>query len=1087
MQKIAAFIVKKRRLLLVVMLALAVVCAALMPFVGINTDMTKYLPDSSQMKIGMDRMNETFPNVTETYTIRVMFRGLDARDKLAIREQLAEIPNVDSVAYEPDSDDYNRSDATLYKLTTQYDYKSDEEAQIERDVADRFAGYDVAVRSDDTSTPDIPPIVFILSIVLVTTILLIACPSYFEPVLFLITIGIAVLINQGTNIFLGETSDVTASISAILQLALSMDYSIILMNRYRQELQADPDREAAMTRALAAAFGSITGSSVTTIVGLLMLVFMRFKIGMDLGIVLAKGVLCSLLCVFTVLPGLILWADKLVRKTTKKPRAPKRERRSVLAALGRFSYRCRGAVAAAFVLLFAGTYVLQLSTQIAYTLTDTDPVAEVFPPDNPIVVLYNNADEDAVAALADRLEADPNVKSAMSYSTTLGRQYTAAQMADIVGALDASIPVSADMLGMIYYDVYSGGRAVTIPAGQFLRFVTQHVANNAAFAPYLDAGMTANLQTLQKFTDPAALTQQRTAESLADFLGMDAADARQLLLYYYTQHGDASTGGMTLPVFSDFLVNEVLTDPTMADMVDASAREQADMLQTFTDVSAMTTPRGCSEIAQMLGMDEDTVRLLFVAYHTINADLLTGGWELSMQELANFLADHSDLLDAAQAQQITTLSRIINGSVNGTSYTAPELAALLGMDAGQIRQLYLLYTSRHGDTSGWTLSVQQFVDFLCQEVLPDARFASQLSGVDTSQLQSARTVIDAVASGRSYTAAELANLFQGLSSQMNRGTMELLFLYYASVYSSDDAWTMSMQELFDYLQNDLLTDARFASFLTDDMRAQITDAQTMLTDAVTQLRGGDYSRLVLTTTLPGESDETSAFIAQLTQDLDAATTGDYYLIGNSAMVYEMENSFDSELLLITLLTAASIFLVVVLTFRSLVIPALLVLIVQCGVFITVTVVGLQGLEIYYLALLIVECILMGATIDYGILYTSYYREKRESMSVRDALIAAYRGSIHTVLTSGSIMVLVTAVVGKFFGNPTIEQICRTISIGAFSAILLILLFLPGMLALFDRWVLPRDLRRRLYPPKAPKAPKPPKPPKPPKAARAPWP
>lgn len=856
MQKIAAFIVKKRRLLLVVMLALAVVCAALMPFVGINTDMTKYLPDSSQMKIGMDRMNEAFPNVAETYTIRVMFRGLDARDKLAIREQLAEIPNVDSVAYEPDSDDYNRGDATLYKLTTQYDYKSDEEAQIERDVADRFDGYDVSVRSDDTSTPDIPPIVFILSIVLVTTILLIACPSYFEPVLFLITIGIAVLINQGTNIFLGETSDVTASISAILQLALSMDYSIILMNRYRQELQADPDREAAMTRALAAAFGSITGSSVTTIVGLLMLVFMRFKIGMDLGIVLAKGVLCSLLCVFTVLPGLILWADKLVRKTTKKPRAPKRERRSVLAALGRFSYRWRGAIAAAFVLLFAGTYILQLSTQIAYTLTDADPVAEVFPPDNPIVVLYNNADEDAVAALADRLEADPNVKSAMAYSTTLGRQYTAAQMVNVVGALDASIPVSADMLGMIYYDAHSGGRAVTIPAGQFLRFVTDHVANNAAFAPYLDAGMTANLQTLQKFTDPAALTQQRTAESLADFLGMDAADAKQLLLYYYTQHGDASTGGMTLPAFSDFLVNEVLTDSTMADMVDASAREQAATLQTFTDVSAMTTPRGCDEIAQMLGMDEDTVRLLFVAYHTLNGDLLTGDWNVSMQTLVNFLAEHSALLDDAQAQQITMLSRIINGSVDGTSYSAAELSDLLGMDAGQVRQLYLLYTSRHGDTSGWTLSVQQFVDFLCQEVLPDARFADQLSGVDTSQLQSARTVIDAVASGRSYTAAELANLFQGLSSKMDRGTMELLFLYYASVYSSDASWTMSMQELFDYLQNDLLTDARFASFLTDDMRAQITDAQTMLTDAVTQLRGSNYSRLVLTTTLPGESDET---------------------------------------------------------------------------------------------------------------------------------------------------------------------------------------------------------------------------------------
>ena len=1049
MQKIAAFIVKKRKLLLVVMLILAGVCAALMPFVGVNTDMTKYLPNSSQMKIGMDHMNEAFPDAVQTYTIRVMFRGLDAREKLAIREQLAEIPNVQSVAYEPDSSDYNRDDATLYKLSTLYDYNSDEEAQIERDVAERFADYDVAVRSDDTSAPSIPPIVFVLSIVLVTTILLIACPSYFEPVLFLLTIGVAVLLNQGTNIFLGETSDVTASISAILQLALSMDYSIILMNRYRQELAKGDDRESAMTRALTAAFGSITGSSVTTIVGLLMLVFMRFKIGMDLGIVLAKGVLFSLLCVFTVLPGLILWADKVVRKTMKKPRAPKRERKSVLAGLGRFSYRCRGVIAAAFVLLFAGAYILQLSTQISYTLTDPDPVAEVFPPDNPLVVLYNNQDEEAVSALADRL----------------GRQCTAEQMANAIGALEAGIPVSADMLGMIYYDVHGDGQSVTMTAAQFLRFLSQNVANNATFAPYIDESLTANLQTLMKFSDPAALTQQRTAESLAEFLGMSASDAKQLLLYYYMQHGGADgSGTMTIPAFSNFLNNEVLTDPTMAGMMDDAARAQASQLQTFTDVTAMTTPRDTAGIAALLGMDEQT---LFIAYHASRGDLFSGGrWEVSMQNMANFLAGYNGLLDETQERQITQLSWIINGSVYGTRYTAPQLASVLGMDAAQMQQLYMLYNSRHGDTSGWTLSVQQFVNFLCQEVLPDARFAAQLSGVDTAQLQSARTVINAVASGQAYTAAGLANLFGGLSSQMDRGTMELLFLYYASVNRGEADWTMSMQELFDYLQDQFLTDARFASFLTDDMRAQITGAQTMLTDAVAQLRGSNYSRLVLTTTLPVESTETSAFISGLMRELDAVTTGDHYLIGNSAMGYEMENSFHSELLLITLLTAVSIFLVVVFTFRSLIIPALLVLLVQCGVYITVMVVGLQGLEIYYLALLIVECILMGATIDYGILYTSYYREMRAHMPVRDALIAAYRGSIHTVLTSGSILVLVTAVDGRFFGNLAVEQICRTISIGAFAAILLILLFLPGVLALFDRWVLPRDLRRQLYPPKA---------------------
>ena len=718
----------------------------------------------------------------------------------------------------------------------------------------------------------------------------------------------------------------------------------------------------------------------------------------------------------------------------------------MLAGLGCFSYRCRGVIAAAFVLLFAGHTSCSCRRRSPYTLTDPDPVAEVFPPDNPLVVLYNNQDEAAVSALADRLEDDPNVKSAMSYSTTLGRQCTAEQMANAIGALEAGIPVSADMLGMIYYDVHGDGQSVTMTAAQFLRFLSQNVANNATFAPYIDESLTANLQTLMKFSDPAALTQQRTAESLAEFLGMSASDAKQLLLYYYMQHGGADgSGTMTIPAFSNFLNNEVLTDPTMAGMMDDAARAQASQLQTFTDVTAMTTPRDTAGIAALLGMDEQTVKTLFIAYHASRGDLFSGGqWEVSMQNIANFLVECGGLLDEAQEQQITQLSWIINGSVYGTQYTAPQLAERPrhGRRADAAAAYALQQPPRR--TSGWTLSVQQFVNFLCQEVLPDARFASQLSGVDTAQLQSARTVINAVASGQAYTAAGLANLFGGLSSQMDRGTMELLFLYYASVNRGEADWTMSMQELFDYLHNRFLTDARFASFLTDDMRARRSPARRRCSpmrsrSCAAAITPGSCSRRRCRSNRP----ETSAFISGLMRELDADTTGDHYLIGNSAMGYEMENSFHSELLLITLLTAVSIFLVVVFTFRSLIIPALLVLLVQCGVYITVMVVGLQGLEIYYLALLIVECILMGATIDYGILYTSYYREMRASMPVRDALVAAYRGSIHTVLTSGSILVLVTAVDGRFFGNLAVEQICRTISIGAFAAILLILLFSAG--------------------------------------------
>ena len=181
----------------------------------------------------------------------------------------------------------------------------------------------------------------------------------------------------------------------------------------------------------------------------------------------------------------------------------------------------------------------------------------------------------------------------------------------------------------------------------------------------------------------------------------------------------------------------------------------------------------------------------------------------------------------------------------------------------------------------------------------------------------------------------------------------------------------------------------------------------------------------------------------------------------------MQNSFSRELRTITLLTAAAIFLIVLISFRSFIVPVLLVLIVQCGVYITVTVVGWQGYSIYFLALLIVECILMGATIDYGILFTSYFRENRRrqraaaaagsasermvknSTEMFEALKAAYDGSIHSIMTSGLIIVLVTGILGYTYSDPTVAEICRTISTGALSAILLILFLLPGMLAAFD--------------------------------------
>ena len=232
-----------------------------------------------------------------------------------------------------------------------------------------------------------------------------------------------------------------------------------------------------------------------------------------------------------------------------------------------------------------------------------------------------------------------------------------------------------------------------------------------------------------------------------------------------------------------------------------------------------------------------------------------------------------------------------------------------------------------------------------------------------------------------------------------------------------------------------------------------------MTDAVNQLKGPEHSILLINTRLPYESEETESFVKELHRLCDERLTGDNYKIGNSAMYHEMQQTFDGEMLFITLLTVGTIFAIVAFTFRNLLIPLFLVLIVLCGVFITVAVSGLRGVSINYLAEIIVQCILMGASIDYGILFTSYYRDKREKEGIRESLKAAYEGSIHTVLTSGLIMVLVTGIIGFTSTDPAVGPICLTLSIGTASAILLILFVYPGMLAAFDRWVGKRKKKR----------------------------
>lgn len=317
LKKVVDFLTKKRLLIFIITIILAIGSGIAMLFVNINKDMTKYLPEDSQMKQGMDIMENEFVTTTTNETFKIMFEDLESNDKQTIFEELSNYEGVENVLYDENSADYNKENYTLYVIETKYQSISKTQELLDSIVKDYkhdYKLYSYYNNSEDNLLDFLIPI----AVVIVIIILFIMSTSLIEVLLILANIGIAIVLNMGTNIIFSSISDMTFSIAAVLQLVLSIDYSIILVNRYKQErINTDSPIEA-MKKALYNAFKSITSSSLTTFVGLLALIFMSFTIGKDMGLVLAKGVLFSLICVFTLLPTLIIWSDKLLKITDKK-------------------------------------------------------------------------------------------------------------------------------------------------------------------------------------------------------------------------------------------------------------------------------------------------------------------------------------------------------------------------------------------------------------------------------------------------------------------------------------------------------------------------------------------------------------------------------------------------------------------------------------------------------------------------------------------------------------------------------------------------------------------------------------------------
>ncbi len=733
-QRLAAFIVDKRKVFYLLFIGLSIFCVFSSGWVAVNNDLTSYLPAETETRRGLTAMEEEFVTFGAN---RILVDNVSAAQAHVLRERLEAVDGVKSVEFDGSEDCYQNG-AALFSVT--YDGAADDDVSLQalEEIRTMLAGYDLYVTgdtgADDSASLDAEmQVVMVIAVVIILLVLLFTSHTYMEIPVLLMTFGMAALLNKGTNFIFGEISFVSNSVAVVLQLALAIDYAIILCHRYTEERERLEAREAVVT-ALSKAIPEIAGSSMTTLSGLGAMCFMRFGIGRDLGLVLMKAIVLSLLSVFTLMPGLLMSFSGLIDRTHHRNFVPQ------ITGWGRLAVKTRFIMPPLFALLLVGGFIFSGKCPYVYGQTTLSTIRE-----------------------------------------------------------------SASQVAQQKVDGTFGGAnvlAVLVPAGDYEQ--EGRLARRLEEMPEVD-----------------------TVLALSNVEAMDGY---------------------------------VLTDKL--------------------------TPR---QFAELTDLDIEAARLLYSAY-----------------------------------------------AVNAETY-------------GQL-----------------------------------------VSGVDNYSVP-------------------LLDMF--------------LFVY-------------------DQMQEGYVT-------LDSDMTETIEDLHTQLTDAQLQLKGENYSRLVLQLNLPEESQETFAFLDTLHRVMAEYYPEDAMLVGNSTSDFDLSSSFSNDNTLIGVLTIVFVILVLVFTFKSAGLPVLLILVIQGSVWINFSFPYLMGDNMFFLSYLVVSSIQMGANIDYAIVIANRYTDLRQRMPLKDAVVESLNEAFPTIVTSGTILAAAGVLIGFLSTTPSIASIGVCLGRGTIISIFLVMGILPQILLLGD--------------------------------------
>lgn len=446
MRKIATFIVDKRNLIFLIVIIGVIFSMISSGWVEVENTLSEYLPDDSESRRGLDIMEEQF---TTYGTAQIMAANISLEEAKAISEDIADQAGVQSVVFDETTDHYNHVSA-LYTVTFDYD-ETDEQCltaleSIEELLSDLDVYVSTALGNIQAETIDAEvQTIMVYVAVIVMAVLLLTSQTYAEIPVLLITFVTAMILNSGTNFLLGKISFVSNSVTSILQLALSLDYAVILCNRFKEEHETLSMREAVIT-ALSKAIPEICASSLTTIGGLFAMMFMQFKIGPDMGICLIKAIVFALLSVFTVMPGLLMLFGPLMEKTKHRSFVPK------IPFVGKFAYATRYVVPIVFVIVLVAAFLFSGDCPYAYgygyletpklnkTQTAEKMITENFGTENFVALVVPAGDYDTERELLETLESYEQIDYTMGLSNVeamdgymLADKLTPRQFAELAG------------------------------------------------------------------------------------------------------------------------------------------------------------------------------------------------------------------------------------------------------------------------------------------------------------------------------------------------------------------------------------------------------------------------------------------------------------------------------------------------------------------------------------------------------------------------------------------------------------------------------------------------------------------------------